>query len=617
MPDQIPLIPLEHFFDNPERALVRISPDGSKLAFLAPEEGRLNVWVRTVGAEDDRAVTHDHERGIPTFLWSRDGSRILYLQDKGGNENYLLYVVDVDDPDAEVRCLTPFEDVRVFLLDAPRETPHEVLIQMNKRNAMLFDPYRLNIETGEATILDENPGDVGGYLTDADGRVRGALAQTATQDWQLRVRDTEDGEWRVLAEFSNADECQPIGFTPDGAGIWIGTARDAEFARLCRVDIATGELTVVDADEESDLVGAVISDQTNELVGAVYIRDRVVFHPFDEAWARDWKIWTDLHPGDPGITGMTADENTMIITYDDDRDPGATYVYDRTSGKAEFLWRSRPKLNPDHLSPMTPVSYPARDGLTIRGYLTTPRGMEATNLPMVVLVHGGPWARDMWGYDPEAQFLANRGYAVLQINYRGSTGFGKSFKEAAVKQFAGAMHDDLIDGVEWAVEQGIADRERIGIYGGSYGGYAALVGVTFTPDVFAAAVSYVGPSSLVTLVESFPPYAKPFLAGTWFKYVGDPEDPEDRADMEARSPLFKVDQITTPLMVVQGANDPRVTKKESDQIVEALRARGVDVEYIVKENEGHGFSNPENKLELYAAMERFFAEHLGGRAATS
>jgi dipeptidyl aminopeptidase/acylaminoacyl peptidase len=303
-----------------------------------------------------------------------------------------------------------------------------------------------------------------------------------------------------------------------------------------------------------------------------------------------------------------------IVTFDDDRDPGATFLFRRATGGSELLYRSRPWLDPQTLAPMRPVTITSRDGLPLRSYLTLPLDVEPRGLPAVLVVHGGPWARDAWGYDPQAQLLANRGYAVLQVNYRGSTGFGKRFMHAAEREFAGRMHDDLIDGVEWLVSEGIADRGRIAIYGGSYGGYAALVGATFTPGVFAAAISVVGPSSLVTLVRSFPPYWRPLLASTWFRYVGDPEDPEQLADLEARSPLNRVDDIVAPLLVVQGANDPRVTKAESDQIVEALRARGVAVEYLVKDDEGHGFVKPENRMEMYAAVERFLARHLGGRA---
>jgi dipeptidyl aminopeptidase/acylaminoacyl peptidase len=358
----------------------------------------------------------------------------------------------------------------------------------------------------------------------------------------------------------------------------------------------------------------VLSERTGDLLGAVYRRDRVVLHAFDPALGRDWERLRANHPGDPAITGEDAEETTWVVTYDDDRDPGATYLFDRAAGRATFLHRPRPWLDPATLAPMRPVRIDARDGLVLRSYLTLPVGVPGVGLPTVLLVHGGPWARDSWGYHAEAQFLANRGYAVLQVNYRGSSGFGKAFSHAAEHEFAGHMHDDLVDAVRWAVAEGIADPARVGIYGGSYGGYATLVGLTFTPELFAAGVSYVGPSSLVTLIRSFPPYWRPLLAGTWYRYVGDPDDPAQLADLEARSPLNRVDAIRAPLLVIQGANDPRVTKAESDQIVAALRARGVEVEYMVREDEGHGFVTPENRMDAYRAIERFFARHLGGRA---
>ena len=394
----------------------------------------------------------------------------------------------------------------------------------------------------------------------------------------------------------------------------MGSAKDAEYKRLVLLDLKTGAETVMDSDEESDLISPIVSEKTKELEGAVYLRDRVVLHAFDESLQRDWDRLIKVHSGDPQITSEDEDETKWVVSFNDDRDPGATYLFDRSSGEAEFLFRPRPWLDPAHLAPMEPVKIKSRDGLSLSSYLTLPLEVDGKNLPMILLVHGGPWARDAWGYQPEAQFFANRGYAVLQVNYRGSSGFGKSFSHAAEHEFAGKMHDDLIDGVNWAIEKGIADPKRIGIYGGSYGGYATLVGVTFTPDVFAAACSYVGPSSLITLIKSFPAYWKPFLKGSWYRYVGDPDDPEQVEDMKARSPLYKVDRIQTPLLVIQGANDPRVTKIESDQIVAALTERGVDVEYLVKDNEGHGFLNADNRMEAYSAMEKFFAKHLGGRA---
>ncbi|HET6689246.1 MAG TPA: S9 family peptidase [Miltoncostaeaceae bacterium] len=612
-----PLIPLRHLFDNPERALARLSPDGRRISWLAPVDGVLNVHVGDVGADiaagEGVPVTHDRDRGVRSYLWSRDSRRILWSQDVGGDENHHLLCADADGA-GRTRDLTPFPGVRAGLVAAPRATPRHVLVSMNLRDRALFDAYRLTLATGRLELVGRNPGNILAWLADRDGRLRAARAQTPEGDYELLVRDREEDELRVVARHANEDGGHAFAFTPDGSRLWVGSARDSDLIRLVELDPADGAEREIDRDEEVDLAGPMISDVTGELLGAVYLRDRVVAHIWDERLARDWERLRELHPGDPRITGQDAAETAFIVAFDDDRDPGATFHFDRQTGASRLLFRSRPWLDPATLAPMRPVTIPSRDGLALRSYLTLPLDVEPRGLPTVLMVHGGPWARDAWGYDPEAQFLANRGYAVLQVNYRGSTGFGKRFTHAAEREFAGRMHDDLIDGVEWAVGEGIADRDRVAIYGGSYGGYAALVGATFTPGVFAAAISVVGPSSLVTLVRSFPPYWRPLLASTWFRYVGDPDDPEQLADLEARSPLNFVDRITAPLLVIQGANDPRVTKAESDQIVAALRERGVAVEYLVKDDEGHGFVKPENRMDAYRAIERFLARHLGGRA---
>jgi dipeptidyl aminopeptidase/acylaminoacyl peptidase len=608
-----PLLPLEHFFDNPERAGARLSPDGQTISFLAPRDGVLNVWVRPRADGSERPITDDRDRGIQSYFWSRDGRYILFVQDAGGDENYHVYAVDPDAPD-RIRDLTPFAGVRAGIIAAPRATPRQILVTLNRRDPSVFDVYALTLASGRLVLVAENPGNIVSWHADRDGLVRAAQAQTPGGDFEILVRDTATGPFRVLAEYRNEDNGYVFGFTPDRRALWVGSARDADLMRLVELDLETGTERVIDSDEQADLSGPIVSDRTGELLASVYLRDRLVVHAFDERFRADWEALGRLHHGDPGVGGQDAAETAWIVGFDDDRDPGATYLFDRTTHEAELLYRSRPWLDPETLAAMTPVVIPSRDGLVLRSYLTLPVGSSGKGLPLVLFVHGGPWARDAWGYDPTVQFLANRGYAVLQVNYRGSTGFGKHFMHAAEREFAGKMHDDLIDGVNWAVAEGIADPARVGIYGGSYGGYAALVGVTFTPDVFAAAVSYVGPSSLVTLTRSFPAYWRPLLASTWFRYVGDPENPEDLADMERRSPLGRVDQIQTPLLVIQGANDPRVTQRESDQIVAALRERGVPVEYICKDDEGHGFVKPENRLEAYAAIERFFSVYLGGRA---
>nr|MDQ3305233.1 S9 family peptidase [Actinomycetota bacterium] len=580
--------------------------------------------------------THDHVRGIRSHSWSRDSSRILYAQDQGGNENFHVYAADLSRPGDPSVDLTPFDQVRAGIVDVPYDDPTHVLVSMNRRNPQCFDVHRLDLVTGALELVAENPGTIAGWHTDNAGRLLAASGQTPAGDTEILVRQGEDEEFRSLTVYANEDGGNVYGFTPEGDALWVGSARGRDLARLVRLDLATGEETEVHAHAEVDLGGPILRNRTGELLAVIYMVDRLEVVFFDDGFERKWRRAAELHHGDVAGVSMDDDEETWVVSFDDDREPGATFLLDTEAGDTEggggeFLFRPRPKLDPATLAPMQTVRIPSRDGYTLHACLTLPLDVTADSrrersdvqpvgLPMVLVVHGGPWARDSWGYDPEAQFLANRGYAVLQVNYRGSTGFGKAFMHAAEHEFAGKMHDDLIDAVEWAVETGTADRERVAIYGGSYGGYATLVGVTFTPEVFAAAIDYVGPSSLVTLVRSFPPYWRPFLQGSWFRFVGDPgteEEPNEEvvADLWARSPLSRVDAIRTPLLVVQGANDPRVTKQEADQVVAALHERGVDVEYLLKDDEGHGFANPENRLDLYRAMERFLAEHLGGRTA--
>jgi len=609
----VPLIPLTAFFDNPERAAARIAPDGRSLAYLAPADGVMNVWVKATSEDDGRPVTNDRDRGVRSYFWSRDSARILYLQDTGGDENFHVLAVSLDAPGRPARDLTPFPGVKAGVVAVPRETPGEILVSMNLRDPSAFDPYRLRLANGRLTRIAENPGNVIGWLADREGRLRAAYGQTPTGDYEILVRDQEGEPFRRLADFANEDDGHPYAFSPDGAELWVGSARDNDTRRLVAIDCGTGAERTIDGNDDVDLAGLFLRETTGELQGALYVDDRLELHSFDDDLASHWEAVRAIHAGDPGGFSRDAGERVWTVAFDDDRDPGATYLYDRETRAATFLFRPRPWLDPEHLAPMEPVRITSRDGLTLRCYVTRPLDSGPGPHPTVLLVHGGPWARDSWGYHAEAQFLANRGYAVLQVNYRGSTGFGKAFMHAAEHEFAGKMHDDLVDAVGWAVAQGIADPARVGVYGGSYGGYAALVGATFTPDLFAAVVSYVGPSSLVTLVRSFPAYWRPFMESTWFRFVGDPERPADLADMEARSPLNRVDAIRAPLLVIQGANDPRVTRVESEQIVSALRERGVDVEYLVKEDEGHGFVKPENRIDAYRAIERFFARHLGGR----
>ena len=615
------IIPVASFFDNPEIAGAQISPDGKWLSTVKAFQGVLNVFVRNLETDEEVQLTASTHRPITNYFWAADASKVLYLQDQGGNENFHVFSVPVDGTELPgARDLTPFEGVRAQVFAVPEETPERVLVALNQRNPQLFDAYWLNVDTGQLEIVAQNPGRHLAYLLDHEQKVRVAVGQNTGGGTDIFARDTEDAEWRELASYPATENVNPIRFHKDNQRIYVSSDHgDTDLQQLVLMDITTGEIEVVESDPEGevDFGGPVFSTVTDELIATVYNADTTRIYFKDRGWERDFRRIRELHAGFPNISGGTADERKLIVAFNDPRDPGVTFLYDRDEREGEFLFRPRPWLEGAGLAGMRPVSYAARDGLTIHGYLTTPVGIAAENLPLVLVVHGGPWARDSWGYQPEVQLLANRGYAVLQINYRGSTGYGKAFLNAAVKEWAGAMHDDLVDGVRWATDQGIADPDRVGIYGGSYGGYATLVGLTFTPEVFACGLDYVGPSSLVTLIEAFPPYWRPFLEGTFYRHVGDPANMDDVEDMQARSPLNRVDQIEDPIMIVQGANDPRVTKQESDQMAVALRDRGIPVTYLLAENEGHGFANADNRMALYRSMEVFFGECLGGRVDPS
>lgn len=616
-----PIIPLTHFFDNPEVAGAQISPDGQWLSFLKPYEGKLNIHVRPVSGGADRRMTTDTVRPISGYFWSVDGSQILYVQDQGGDENFHVHAVPVAGTGVpEARNLTPFPGVRAQILAVPRELPDRILVGLNRRDPSVFDAYWLSLASGELTMAVENPGRLSGFYLDPENRIRASTGQGEAGETVIYTRGSETAEWREVVRYPSHEQVVVQRFHPDGRQLYVSSNHgDTNLSRLALLDLATGTQTPVESDPENqvDFGGAMFSERTKELLATVYAGDTIRIYPKTDEMATALAQLRQVHHGSPSITSRTYDERIWVVSFSSPTDPGATYLFDRQAGEGTFVFRPRPWLQREQLADMRPISYRTRDGMTVHGYLSVPRGVEARNLPLVLLVHGGPWARDFWGYHPEAQLLANRGYGVLQLNYRGSTGFGKQFYNAAVGEFGRAMHTDLIDGVEWAVAQGIADRDRIGIYGGSYGGYATLVGLTFTPEVFACGVSYVGPSSLVTLIESFPAYWRPFMESTWFRFVGDPADPESREDLRARSPLYFVDRISAPLLIAQGQNDPRVTKLESDQLAVALRDRGVPVRYINAENEGHGFVSPDNRLAFYRSMELFFRDCLGGRAQES
>ncbi len=601
-----PLIPREVLFGNPERAEPQISPDGTQLGYLAPVNGVLNVWIRTLGKSDDRAVTDDKKRGIRNFTWQFDNRHILYTQDVGGDENWRLYQTDIASK--KTTDLTPFEKVRVDLVAYDWKTPDTILVQMNKRKPELFDVHRIDLRNGKVELDTENPGDVQSWQADNALQVRAAQVQTPDGGTIIRVRDSRKSPWRDLIKWG-PDETfgGTYGFTPDNKGIWVGTSLGFNAARLLEIDVATGKQKVVIEDPQFDINATINNPKTNALEAVNLIKQRIEYAFLDPKLKEDFAVLAKVRDGDIQGISRSLDDSKWIVTYVSDNAPVYWYVYDRPARKAGVLFSNRPKLEKYQLSSMKPIEFQARDGMTLYGYVTTPAGLEPKALPMVVLVHGGPWGRDVWGYSSYAQWLANRGYAVLQVNFRGSTGYGKKYVNAGDRQWAGAMHTDLLDGKDWAVKQGIADPKKVCIMGGSYGGYATLAAVAFSPDAFACGVDIVGPSNLNTLLKTIPPYWSTILA-TFHKRMGDSED-----ILKAQSPLFKADQIKAPLLIGQGANDPRVNKAESDQTVAAMRKNNKPVEYYVFPDEGHGFARPTNNMAFNAVTEEFLAKYLGGR----
>jgi dipeptidyl aminopeptidase/acylaminoacyl peptidase len=608
--DLPPLIPRTILFGNPEKVSPQLSPDGRYLAYLAPDKKNvLQVWLRTVGKQDDHVLTADKKRGIRIYQWAFDGQHLLYLQDKAGNENYHVHAVNVQNN--QDRDLTPYPGVRAMLVDVDPTAPQEILIGLNKKDPHKFDVYRLKLSAGEPQLDTENPGNIVGWTADARFRIRAAVATRPDGSSELLVRTAPGKTWRTLRQWSAEEEGEPVLFTEDGKTLYVTDNHKADTIRLLKLDVVSAEQEVVASDPQYDVAG-VLAHPTKHVVQAVsFNKDKVVWKVLDPDIAPDFAALAKLRPGQFKVVSRDLPDQHWLAAYTTDNGPIYYYTYDRTTRKGRFLFSHQPKLERLPLAPMQPISFKARDGLTIHGYLTVPVGVAAKNLPTVLLVHGGPWARDSWGFSSMVQWLANRGYAVLQVNYRGSTGYGKKFLNSGNREWAGKMHDDLIDGVNWLVKKGVANPKKIAIVGGSYGGYATLVGLSFTPDVFACGVDIVGPSNLVSLLKTIPPYWGP-MKGLFTKRVGDLEKEPDF--LKSRSPLFRVDKIKAPLLIGQGANDPRVKQAESDQIYNALKKAGRPVEYVIYKDEGHGFARPENRLHFYAIAEAFLARYLGGRA---
>ncbi len=600
---------VEDFFRNPDKAGFSLSPDGSYYAYMAPYRDMMNIFVQEIGKETVTQLTYDTLRSIYDYFWASN-ERILYIKDKGGDENLKLYGVNKDG--SNLKALADFEKVRTEMIDDLPDIDDYVIIGLNKRVPQIFDPYRLNINTGELTMLAENPGNIVGWMTDHEGKLRGAMAIVEGVNTSLLYRDTEQEPFRDILTTTFKETMSPQFFTFDNKKFYAVSNLGRDKTAAIIFDPVTGkEEQVLYENPDYDVDQLVYSRARKVLTAARYTswkRERYFFDEEFENMMSDLK--SKLGDIEFGLVSSNKAEDKYIVVGQSDKIYGTYYLFDKTSGSLGKIADVAPWLDPEEMASMNPIEYVSRDGLTIHGYLTLPKGytMEtAKQLPVVVNPHGGPWARDQWGFNPEVQFLANRGYAVFQMNFRGSTGYGRKFWEASFKQWGKTMQDDITDGVNWLVEQGIADKERIAIYGGSYGGYATLAGVAFTPDLYAAAVDYVGVANMFTFMKSIPPYWEPQLQ-MFYEMVGDPV--KDSLLMAEASPVLHADKITTPLFVAQGANDPRVNINESNQMVEALRNRGVTVEYMVKDDEGHGFYNEKNQFDFYNAMDKFLAEHL-------
>lgn len=605
---EAPLIPMKDFFKNPAKTSFQLSPNGEYLAFMQPWEKRLNVHVQKIGEEKVVRVTGATERDIAGYFWANN-NRIAFVQDKGGDENFKLYAVNIDG--SNLKELTPFEKVRVQIIDDLEDIEDEMIIGLNKRNKRIFDPYRININTGEMEMIAENPGNITSWQTDNDGKLRIA-GTTDGVNTSILYREKESDDFKIIITTNFKETLAPLYFTFDNKYLYAASNLGRDKATIVKYDIANNkEMEVIYQHPDVDVYRLLRSRKRKVITGVSFTTDMRHYHFFDEERKQLQKtLETKLPDYEVVVTSMSKDESKVLVRTYSDKSRGAYYFYNRETKDFKKLVDVCPWLNEEYMADMQPIKYQSRDGLTINGYLTLPKGIDAKNLPVIVNPHGGPWYRDSWGFNPEVQFLANRGYAVLQMNFRGSTGYGREFWEISFKKWGQEMQDDITDGVKWLISEGIADPKKVGIYGGSYGGYATLAGLAFTPDLYACGVDYVGVSNLFTFMSTIPPYWEPYLK-MFYEMVGDPE--EDKEMMKSASPVFHVDKMKAPLFIAQGANDPRVNIDEADQMVKALKDRGIDVPYMVKDNEGHGFRNEENRFDFYREMEKFLAKHLDGR----
>ena len=607
--NSINTIPLEDFFKNPEMSSFQLSPNGKHISYMKPwEDGdrMMNVYVKEINSEKEIRITSASERSLYGYFWIND-SRIAYIQDKGGDENIHIYAVDIDggnDID-----LTPFDNIQARITDDLEDDPNFMLVALNQRNPQIHDVYRLNVNSGDLEMIAENPGNISGWVTDNDGKLRLATTSDGVNT-SLLYRENESDEFKSILTTNFKETVAPLYFTFDNKELYVASNRGRDKTAIFKFDLNTAkEGKLIFENSEVDVYGLMRSKKRKVITGVSYTTDKRQMQFFDE-WRENLQatLESKLKGVEVAISQFSKDETKAIVVTYSDRSRGTYYYYDINADELVKLAELSPWLDENDMAEMQSISYKSRDGLTINGYLTLPKNYKkGDKLPIVVNPHGGPWARDNWGFDPQVQFLANRGYGVLQMNFRGSTGYGREFWEISFKQWGKTMQDDISDGVLWLIDEGIADSERIAIYGASYGGYATLAGLTFTPDLYACGVDYVGVSNIFTLLETLPPYWE-LGRQMMYEMIGDPETEKDL--LKAASPLFHVDKIKAPLFVAQGANDPRVKQAEADQIVEALESRGIDVPYMLKEDEGHGFYNEENQFDFYREMEVFLSKHL-------
>ena len=605
MQKKAPLIPMEDFFRSPEKSSFKISPNGNHIAYMKPWKTRMNVFVMDLKNKKETRLTSSEERGLYGFSWLTD-KRIGYVKDDGGNENVHFYAVNIDVSN-EID-LTPFKNVQARIIDDLEDDPDHIIIGLNKRSPQVHDPYRINVNDGKMEMIAENPGNISGWMTDHDGKLRIAITNDGVNTSILH-RKLESDKFESILTTDFKVSVSPLFFTFDNKNLYVASNRGQDKSGIFKFDLINAkEGKLIFEHDEVDVSGLMYSRKRKVLTGVSYTvaKNEMIF--FD-TWREDIqeKLEEKLPGYEVGITSFSKDETKAVVVSYSDKSRGTYYYYDVEKNKLTELGKASPWLNENHMAEMTPIKYTSRDGLTIHGYLTLPENSNGKNLPLVVNPHGGPWARDTWGYNPQIQFLANRGFAVLQMNFRGSTGYGREFWEISFKEWGKSMQDDITDGVKWLIDEGIADPNRIAIYGASYGGYATLAGLAFTPDLYACGVDYVGVSNIFTLLETLPPYWE-LGRQMMYEMIGNPETERDL--LEAASPIFHVDSIRVPLFVAQGANDPRVKQSESDQIVEALKARGVEVPYMLKEDEGHGFYNEENQFDFYREMEKFLNKHI-------